>query len=136
MTVVKSSIAVAQRAENALLSVRKSSDMVNSAPTNLSTFSNDEVKTIFRSASIRKKFEGIDVLCAPQLSTWGRLLVVTPRKSGNAPQRNKIRRRLKAIFYEEKFFERGYDCVVFVKKEGINLSFDELKAMLMSVFAS
>jgi ribonuclease P protein component len=107
--------------------------MVNSTPTNLSTFSNDEVKKIFRTASIRKKFEGIDILCAPKLTTWGRLLVVTPRRSGNAPQRNKIRRRLKAIFYEEKLFERGYDCVIFVKKEGINLGFDELKLMVMGV---
>jgi len=64
----------------------------------------------------------------------GRILVVTPKKIGSSPQRNRIRRRLKAIFYEEKLFERGIDVIVFVKKKGIELTFNQLKKLLIGVF--
>jgi ribonuclease P protein component len=63
---------------------------------------------------------------------FGRLLVVTPRKAGNACQRNLIRRRLKSGFYEEKLFEKRKLFVVFVYKEAVDLSFDEIKSFLSS----
>jgi ribonuclease P protein component len=50
---------------------------------------------------------------------------------GTAPERNKVRRRLKAIFYEEKLFDQGYDCVVIVKKPGVLLTFDQWKQLLI-----
>ncbi len=96
----------------------------------LSRFSRDEVRQVFRKAKIKKKIEGLEFFLAPRLFEFGRILVITPRKTGNAPERNKIRRRLKAIFYEEKLYEQPYDCIIIVRKEAIQLSFDQLKKIL------
>lgn len=66
---------------------------------------------------------------------FGRILVITSRKIGSAPKRNKIRRRLKSIFYENKLFALDYDCIVIVRQgSAINLEFYELKEILNSVF--
>jgi ribonuclease P protein component len=51
---------------------------------------------------------------------------------GNAPERNKIRRQIKSIFYEEKLFELSYDYVIIVYKQILRLSFQELKTLLLS----
>jgi len=72
----------------------------------------------------------LTLLVAPKSREVGRILVVTSRKVGNAVKRNRIRRRLKAIFYEEKLYDRGYDCIVIIKKAGIELDFDELKKIM------
>ena len=88
-----------------------------------------EITACFKAARRVLKHPGLDILIAATPSI-GKLLVVTPGRVGNAAERNLIRRRLKAIFYEEKLGNRGYDCIVLVKKMGIALSFDELKALL------
>lgn len=93
-------------------------------------FTKPEITACFNAARRVLKHPGLDILRAPT-SNKGKLLVVTPARIGNAPARNRIRRRLKAIFYEEKLENRGYDCIVLVKKAGIMLSFDELKKLLM-----
>lgn len=104
--------------------------MIN-AGKRLSTFKNDEVRHIFRSAVYREKFMGLDLLLAPSFLSHGRILVVTSKKTGNAAKRNLIRRRLKAIFYEEQLFEKQLDIIIIIKKEGIGKSFDELKSLLL-----
>lgn len=65
---------------------------------------------------------------------YGRLLVVTPRAVGTAPQRNKIRRRLKAIFYENKLFERPFDYAIIIRKEATQLPFDSLEEIIVRTF--
>ena len=65
----------------------------------------------------------------------GRILIVTSRKVGTAPKRNLLRRRLKAIFYEEKLFQHSYDVVVYCRKSATDLSFEELKTLLLDAFS-
>lgn len=65
----------------------------------------------------------------------GRLLVITSRKIGNAVKRNLLRRRLKAIFYEEKLFSYSYDVVIYSRKCSTDLSFQELKSILLQAFS-
>lgn len=89
-----------------------------------------EIALSFKTARRVLKHPGLDILLA-QASIPGKILVVTPGRVGNAAKRNLIRRRLKAIFHEEKLGARGYNCIVLVKKAGITLSFDELKSLLM-----
>jgi len=98
----------------------------------LSTFSEIEVKKLFREAKRVLRHPGLDLLCGPAAKDFGRILVITPRKVGKAVKRNLIRRRIKAIFYEEKLYEKGLDCIVIIKKKGINLPFKQLKDMLCS----
>jgi ribonuclease P protein component len=103
-------------------------------PSSLPSFTPAQVQSLFKAACCRFKKPGIDILLAPALLPHGRILVITSRKVGNAPTRNKIRRRLKAIFYEEKLFEKGHECIAIIKPEGAHTSFEELKKMLLATF--
>lgn len=98
----------------------------------ITKFNSQEAKRFFQKAKIRKKTEGLEILIAPRSFEYGRILVITPRKSGNSPERNKIRRRLKHIFYENKMYENSFDFVVIVSKIAIDLTFDQLKEILIS----
>jgi ribonuclease P protein component len=98
------------------------------------TFTQKDIKALFLKAKRVLRQPGLDILLAPKKFLVGHLVVVTPRKIGNAPERNKIRRRLKAIFYEEKLFEAPYDCIVIVKTGGISIPFSQLREMLISAY--
>ena len=100
----------------------------------LSNFSQKEVTQLFKNARRVLRHPGIHILLAPATQQLGRILAVTPKRIGNAPTRNKIRRRLKAIFHENQLFEQGKDCVIVVKPSGPNLTFDELKSLLLQAF--
>ena len=100
----------------------------------ISHFTKKEINQLFKTARRITKHPGFTILLAPQLHDFGRILIVASRKVGNAPTRNKIKRRLKAIFYEEKLYERGYDCIVIVKKEGTIVPHAELKQLLTQAF--
>jgi len=104
----------------------------------ISHFTKREVSQLFKKARAAVKHPGLTILCAPTTGLVnttnqrppGRILVITPRKIGSAPERNRIRRRLKALFYEKKHFELGIDCIIIVKKPGITLSFAQLATLL------
>lgn len=68
-------------------------------------------------------------------SPLGKLLIVTPKKIGTAPERNKLRRRLKSIFYEEKLFLCPVKTIIFCKTGSTQINFDDLKNMLLMVFS-
>lgn len=105
---------------------------------NLSKFTQLEISKLFASTKRCLRSKSLDILLGKrdQLKMDGRILVITPRKIGNAPQRNKVRRRLKALYYELELFKKGYDCVIVVKKEGIEEPFENLKSYLLQAYAS
>ena len=94
-----------------------------------------DIKALFLSARRVLRQPGLDILLAPTTNSIGRLVVVTARLVGTAPERNKIRRRLKAIFYEERLFEKNFDCIIIVKKSGTELSFQDLKDIVLKAYA-
>lgn len=93
------------------------------------------IDELFKKARRVIKHPGLHILIAPKTESFGRILIIASRKTGNAPERNKIRRRLKSIFYETKLYERDLDCIVIVKKEGTAMPFAELKELLLKAFA-
>lgn len=95
-----------------------------------------EIQTIFATARRVLKHPGCDVLLAPRTGQHARLLVVTSRKIGNSPQRNKVRRRLKAIFHENGLYDQPFDCVIIVKNPGVGFTFDEWKALVLQTIQS
>ena len=103
---------------------------------NLSAFTNREVQQAFRKAVLRSNQNGLQFILAPRQKEFGRILVITPRKSGNAPSRNRIRRQLKTLFYNEKLYDQAYDLLVLVSKEGIRKPTDELKELVELVYKS
>lgn len=100
----------------------------------LSDFTQKEITAIFRKSSRVYKGPGLDILMAPALKDFGRVLVVTPRKVGTAPERNRIRRRIKALFYEHKFYEYPFDTCIIIKKPGIDYHIEELIPLLDTAF--
>ena len=96
----------------------------------ISLFTQQEIRSLIRSARLVSRQPGLDIRIAPSLQAFGRILIVTPRASGNSPARNLIRRRFKALFYQEKLYELGHDVVIFCKKESAKLDYHQLKAIL------
>jgi len=101
----------------------------------ISKFTKREIDYLFSNARSIFKDKTCTVLVAPrQNKDFARVLIVASRKVGNAPERNLIRRRIKSIFYEEKLFAFGFDCVVIAYKKIVTLSFDQLKHLLLSAY--
>lgn len=89
------------------------------------------VKEILNKARRILKHPGLDLLVAPVQQEPSKLIVITSRHIGNAVERNTIRRRIKALFHEEKLDEKQYDWVIIVKKSGIDLSYDQLQKIIV-----
>jgi ribonuclease P protein component len=99
----------------------------------ISRFTKKEIDLLFQTGKAVYKSKEFVILTAPCLVSSGRILLITSRKVGNAPERNLLRRRGRAIFYEEKLFELHKHCVVIFKAPAKNLSFDQFKAILKKV---
>jgi ribonuclease P protein component len=95
-------------------------------------FSRTEIRNFFSSARCILKTTELTFLTAPSPHSHGRLLVVTPRAVGTAPQRNKIRRRLKALFYENNLLAGQQDYAIIVRQKATQLSFSELSSMILT----
>jgi len=100
----------------------------------ISRFTQKEASELFKRAYAIARNVAFNLLVAPRQKSFGRVLLVTPHRIGNASQRNKLRRRAKAIFYEEKLFEREHDCILIFKKGAANMSFDQLKQYILEAF--
>lgn len=67
---------------------------------------------------------------ALEKSGCGKLLIVIPRRVANAVGRNLIRRRIKAIYSENKLFNNNKHYALFVYPEAKNWSFDQFSEFL------
>jgi len=96
----------------------------------ISKFKRKEIDLLFQTAQSVYKSKELTILSAPCILSFGRILLITSRKVGNAPERNLLRRRGRAIFYEEKLFANKKDLVVIFRSSANQLSFDELKTII------
>jgi len=55
------------------------------------------------------------------------------KKIGNAVTRNKYKRRIKDII-DEKDYKNNFNCIIILRKEVLNLSFEEFKNFLLDSF--
>ncbi len=99
----------------------------------ISQFTSSEIDQLFKEARPAFKHDGFTILKIPRMGTFGRILLVISKKVGNAPVRNKMRRQLKSIFYEEKLFQKDYDWVIIVRKPATALAFDQIKKLILTV---
>lgn len=99
------------------------------------TLTKKDIRALFSRAKRILRTPGLDILLAKTLHPQGHIIVVTPRHVGNAPERNKVRRRLKAIFYERRLFEQPYDVIVIIKKDGTQLSYNSLVEFVLQAYA-
>ena len=104
---------------------------MSSIARNLSKWTQQEVQHLFENATAAHKSKELTILVAPSLLEYGRIMLTTPKKIGDAPTRNKLRRRLKSIFYEQKLYMHGKD-LAFLTKPGIDkFSFEKLETLLI-----
>lgn len=97
----------------------------------LSRFTQKEIDAFFAASRCTLRHRGLVFLVAPrQKAEYSRILVITSRKVGTAPVRNKIRRQFKTLFYENKYYVQEYDCVIIVRKEATSLPFATLQHLL------
>jgi ribonuclease P protein component len=99
----------------------------------ISKFTKREVDYLFQHVRRIVRNQFCTILVAPrQNPEYSRILIVLARAVGNAPERNLIRRRIKAIFYEEKLYTGNVDYVIIVYKKMVTLPFDQLKTLLLA----
>lgn len=100
----------------------------------LTGFSRTEINQLFKKARRVIVSPVVSLLLAPRQAEFARILLVIPRKVGTAPERNKIKRRVRAIFYQERLYEQSKDCVFIARKGASDLSFEELQTLLMRTY--
>lgn len=98
----------------------------------ITQFTKQEIDTLFKTARRVHAQSGITILRAPRQGTIGRILIVIPKKVGNAPTRNKLRRQLKALFYEHKLYEKEFDWIALLRPNAHQLSFKQLQELFMA----
>jgi ribonuclease P protein component len=121
----KSSAAAALKEESVL-------PFMPSIARRITLFTKKEIAHFIRSSRLIINRPELDIRVARENTSYalGRILIATPKRIGTAPQRNLVRRRLKAIFYQEQLYNYPYVFLVFCKKKSTLLTFTELKTIL------
>ena len=105
------------------------------APKDLSRFTKKEINAVFEAAFSVHKDHFITILAArPSIKEYGRILLITPRKSGNAPKRNQIRRQIKSIVREKELFEKKQDTIFIIKSLARKPDFKTLEAIVAKAY--
>lgn len=99
----------------------------------ISSFTQKDIQELFKNTRLVVTQPPLLVRVGPAQKPVGRLLVVTPKGVGSAPIRNKLRRRLKSLFYQEKFYALGKDCIVLARSGAGELTYEQLQTLLRNV---
>jgi ribonuclease P protein component len=102
----------------------------------ISLFKAKEIPLLFKKSRLVLRHPGLDIYVAKTTTLPGRVLTVTPKKVGTAPQRNRARRRIKALFYEEKLYLLPYTVIIVCRKGIDNISFEQLKSLITTTIRS
>ncbi len=108
--------------------------MSRSVAREITSFCKKEIDLLFKHAKSFVKKKGLDIRLAPKVSLYGKILVVIPRKSGTAPKRNRLKRQLKSIFYEERLFQKEFDWIVLARKEALEIPFSEIRSLILGAY--
>ena len=99
------------------------------------SFTKNEIDFAFQNAKLSNQILGLKLLEAPFLSTeepTGKILIVIPKRFGNACKRNKLKRQIKSIFHEEKLYEKPVTSILLAYKQAKDLSFNDIKTFLVN----
>jgi len=107
---------------------------MQNASKNLSKFKRKELDHFFNTATCKKKNQAFTFLTTPATLSFGRILIIASRKYGNSPERNLLKRRLKAVYCEQQLYTKMTDLIVIARPSGKNYDFDQLKKLLLSLF--
>lgn len=97
----------------------------------LTQFTKKEIDTLFNKAHRVLSQDGLTILIGPRQKDFGRILIMASKKIGSAPIRNKLRRQLKSIFYEHKFYQKEWDWIILPKPIVVQNSFQQLSELMI-----
>jgi ribonuclease P protein component len=98
-------------------------------------FSQKEVCFSFDHIVDRRNYRGFKLLKAPLFrndNSYGKLLVVTPRAAGKATERNRLRRQIKNIFFQEHCYQVPCTWIIIVYPKAKCVGFDAIKGFLVT----
>ena len=105
----------------------------------LFSFKRSEAEVFFDSGLLFYRCSLFVLLCSPSIPVhrnYGKLLIVISRKVGKSVLRNKIRRRIKEIFFKNKIYKVFSGSFCLICRKGIaESSFGELEAELLRAFS-
>lgn len=107
--------------------------------TNLFRFEKKEIDQTFQNSSLIGKISAFKLLKAPIAKNnqeFGKLLIIASRKVGKAHKRNKVRRRLKSIFYQEQLYIHKNNYIILAYKPATELKFEQIKNFLIKSIKS
>jgi len=97
----------------------------------LFSFSKKEVNNAFNKSKAIAQINGLKLLFNPISNfKYGKLLIITSRKTGKAHLRNKIRRQIKEIFYKNQLFNKQGTYIILIYSQALELTFNQLKEFL------
>jgi ribonuclease P protein component len=137
--VVKLLPVAVDKAEKSLRSVHINGFSADRAPKiarEITRFSQNDIDYLFQFAKKIKRSPFFDIKQAPPRKQFGRILLVISKKVGSAPIRNKIKRLVRSIFYENRLYECPFDWVFIAKPSIKTLSSAKIKELLMEVFSN
>lgn len=101
----------------------------------ITQFSRPEVDQLFKNARCVVRSAPFTLLAAPRAQKTARILIIIPRTAANAVNRNRLRRRLKAIFSQTDLAQNSPVDFAFIARKGAtNLPFGDLKKILADAF--
>lgn len=100
----------------------------------LTRFKKKEIDDLFKRSKRLGSNQGLTILGGKSAFSYGKILVIIPKTVGSAPIRNQIKRRLKTIFYEQRFYQRGLDAIILVRKQGARYSYGTLLTFMQQCF--
>jgi ribonuclease P protein component len=103
----------------------------------LFSFHEKEIALFFTRASFIAQIPGLKMLgersSTPELAApHGKLLIVTSRKMGKACVRNRVRRQLRAAFYERGLSAIPFRVAIICYSQAVDLTYAQIDAFLVN----
>lgn len=98
-------------------------------------FTTQEANWLFKVKKTVSKLDGLTIMSTISLfsdeTKLGKVLIVTSRKVGSACERNLLRRRIKYLFYTNKFYNLPVCTAIICYKKAVALSFTDLQNLIL-----
>lgn len=105
--------------------------MAHSLFSNLYSHKKSEIDAAFKIARLHSRGDGFKLLAYPKTTDYSKLLIIIPRAVGKASVRNRLRRQLKALFFEQEFYSNNSNSFILLCYHSLLVrNFEELKHLL------
>ena len=100
----------------------------------ISKFGKKELDQFFANAKLVKKNQAFTILKASTQHPFGKILTMVPKAYGSAPERNKLKRRIKSIFIENQFYTKKFNIVIITRPAAKNYDFSKISELIIQIF--